>query len=50
MLLPDKQLLPVNPLTHEQVLGAEHSLLVPHWGLQIATYKFYDNVMLCVHQ
>ena len=31
-----KQLLPVHPLTHVQVLGAVHSLLVPHVELQIA--------------
>ena len=37
-----EQSLPVHPLTHVQVLGAEHSLLVPHWELQIATYKICD--------
>ena len=31
-----KQSLPVHPLTHVQVLGAEHSMLVPHEELQIA--------------
>ena len=31
-----KQLLPFHPLTHVQVLGAVHCLLVLHWGLQIA--------------
>ena len=31
-----KQSLPFHPLTHVQVLGAEHSMLVSHWGLQIA--------------
>ena len=49
MLLPDKQSLPVHPLTQVQILGAEHSMLVPHWGLQIATYKFCD-IIFCVHQ
>ena len=38
-----KQLLPVHPLIQVQVLGAEHSMLVPHWGLQVATYKFCEN-------
>ena len=31
-----KQSLPVHPLTHVQVLGAIHCLLVPHGELQIA--------------
>ena len=31
-----KQLLPFHPLTHVQVSGAEHSMLVLHVGLQIA--------------
>ena len=40
-----KQLLPFHPLTHVQVLGAEHSLLVPHWEMQIAKF-----IIVCVHQ
>ena len=31
-----KQSLPVHPLTHVQLLGAEHSMLVPQEELQIA--------------
>ena len=38
-----KQLLPVHPLTHEQVLGAEHFLLVPHVELQIAILRGNSN-------
>ena len=33
-----KQSLPVNPLTHKQMSGAVHCLLVPHGGLQIAMW------------
>ena len=45
-----KHMEPVQPLAQVQVLGAEHSLLVPHEGLQIATCKFCDVIMFCVHQ
>ena len=45
-----KQSLPVYSLAHEQVLGAVHCLLVPHWVLQIATCKFCDIIIFCVHQ
>ena len=31
-----KQSLPVHPLTHVQLLGAEHFMLVSHEELQIA--------------
>ena len=37
-----KQSLPVHPLTHVQLLGAEHSMLVPHKELQIAKFWYYD--------
>ena len=40
-----KQSLPVHPLTHVQLLGAEHSMLVPHEELQIAKLCYYD--VLC---
>ena len=38
-----KQLLPVHPLIQVQLLGLEHSMLVPHWGLQVATFKYCEN-------
>ena len=38
-----KQLLPFHPLTHVQVLGAVHSLLVPQGVLQIAVLRGNNN-------
>ena len=39
-----KQLLPFHPLTHVQVSGAVHCLLVPHVELQIAVMRRSNNV------
>ena len=36
--IPVKQSLPVHPLTHVQMSGAVHCLLLPHGGLQIAIW------------
>ena len=36
--IPVKQSLPVHPLTHVQVLGPVHCLLVPHCVMQIAVF------------
>ena len=46
-----KQSLPVHPLTHVQVLGAVHCLLVPHNELQIAVMRGSNNVSTrkCYH-
>ena len=43
--IPVRQSLPVHPLTHVQLLGAVHCLLVPHWELQIAKllYIYMNN-------
>ena len=38
-----KQSLPVHPLTHVQVLGSVHFLLVPHGELQIAVMRRNNN-------
>ena len=38
-----KQLLPVHPLTHVQVSGAVHFVLVPHVELQIAILRGNNN-------
>ena len=38
-----KQLLPFHPLTHVQVSGAVHCLLVPHVELQIAVLTGNNN-------
>ena len=38
-----KQSLPVHPLTHVQLLGAVHCLLVPHVELQIALLRENNN-------
>ena len=37
-----KQSLPIHPLTQVQLLGAVHSLLVPHEKLQIAALLKYQ--------
>ena len=39
-----KQSLPFHPLTHVQVSGAVHCLLVPHVELQIAVLRGNNNV------
>ena len=39
-----KQSLPVHPLTHVQVSGAVHCLLVPQVELQIAVIRGSNNV------
>ena len=44
-----KQLLPIHPLTHVQVLEAKHSMLMPHWELQIATYSFCKIIIYIMH-
>ena len=36
-----EHLLPVHPLTHGQVLGAEHLRFIPHEGLQIAKLSYH---------
>ena len=38
-----KQSFPVHPLTHVQLLGAVHILLVPHIELQIAVLRGNNN-------
>ena len=38
-----KQSLPVHPMTHVHLLGATHSLLVEHGGLQIAVMRGNKN-------
>ena len=38
-----KQSFPVHPLTHVQVLGAVHCLLVQHGGLQVAVMGGNNN-------
>ena len=43
VIIRAKQSLPSHPLTHVQVLGAVHSLLVPHRGLQIAVFRRNNN-------
>ena len=39
-----KQLLPFQPLTHVQMSGAVHCLLVPHGKLQIAVMRGNNNL------
>ena len=48
LTIPVEQLLPVHPLTHVQLFGEVHSLLIPQTGLQIAN-KIKVTIVLCVH-
>ena len=38
--IPVKQSRPVHPLTHVQLLGDEHSILVPHGVAHIAVFLY----------
>ena len=46
VIVPDKQSLPLHPLTHVHVSGAVHCLLVPHVELHIAVLRGDNNYVL----